>query len=364
MKIVMIGAKAIPYPAGIDQYIENIGKRLVEKGHQVTVFVRPHFMSHRKKYWIGMELKELPSIRTKHFDAITHVALSTVYSLNLKPDIIHFHMIGSSPFCLLGRFNGSRTVLHVHGLDYQRAKWGAIAKFYLKLSNLLSLYLPDKTIVISQALKKFYENKFRKETVFIPPGIDLPEKIEPEEILKFGLKKDNYILFLSRLVPEKGCHYLIESFKKIHTKIKLVIAGSSTFDFKYVESLKGSQDSRIIFLGEVSLNILKELYSNAYLFVQPSEIEGFPRTVLEALSYGKCVLASDIEGNKEALESCGYTFESKNIDDLSSKITFLIEHPSLVSSEFNKARSYIKENYSWENVITKLESLYYELKLL
>jgi glycosyltransferase involved in cell wall biosynthesis len=361
MKIVMIGEKAIPYPAGIDRYIEAVGKRLVEKGHQVTIFVRPHYMTHRNTNWLGMELIALPSIRTKNLDAITHVALSTLYSLKLKPDVIHFHMIGSSPFCLLARLWGLKTVLHVHGLDYQRAKWGPGAKFYLKLSNFLSVYLPNKTITISKALKKFYKHTFQRETVFIPAGIDLPDIVEPKEILKFGLLKGNYILFLSRLVPEKGCHYLIKAFKRIKTHMNLVIAGSSTYDSEYVESLKRNQDPRIKFLGEVSLEILRELYSNAYLFVQPSEIEGFPQTILEALSYGRCVLASNIEGNKEALENCGYLFESRNIDNLSSQIALLIEHPEFIKNEFEKARNYIEKNYNWGKVIAELENLYSNL---
>jgi len=167
---------------------------------------------------------------------------------------------------------------------------------------------------------------------------------------------------LSRLVPEKGCHYLINAFKKVDTDMKMVIAGSSTYDLGYVERLKDNSDPRIKFLGEISPKTQKELYSNAYLFVQPSEIEGLPRTVQEALSYGRCVLASDIDGNKEALGECGYTFRSKDINDLSSKITFLTRRPDLVRAEFEKARKRISMYYGWDNTVEKLEEVYRSLK--
>jgi len=205
------------------------------------------------------------------------------------------------------------------------------------------------------------EEKFNKEVYYIPPGVELGRLVEPKRILKLGVDKEKYILFVGRLVPEKGCHYLTKAFKQIDTEMRLVIVGDTSHTDKYVDSLRRWQNNRIRFLGFIPEETLKELFSNAYLFIQPSEVEGLPHTILQALSFGRCVLASDIPGNLEALEGCGYTFKNKNCGDLRKKIKFLIEHPRSVREQFQKARNYIKENYDWEKAVDELEEIYLSL---
>jgi glycosyltransferase involved in cell wall biosynthesis len=359
MKIAMLGLKGLPCPAGAEKVAENVACRLVKLGHDVTVYVRPHYTPVGLKEYQGVHLVHLPSIPTKNLDAITHSFLATLATLRLRPDIAHIHSIGNSIFTPILRAAGVKVVVQSHGLDWQRAKWGKFARTYLRFSDYCAINFPDATIVVSNKLKNYYKSKFRRDVNYIPNGINSIEYAPPDEIFKIGLKGNDYILFAARLVPEKGCHYLIDAYQTIEgcTK-KLVIAGDSVLNDPYGEKLKGYADPKIIFTGFVTGKLFQELLSNAYLFVLPSEIEGLSTGLLEAMGYGNCVLVSNIEENQEAIGDAGVTFVSKSSNDLANKLRLLLENEDLVNKYRKLAKEMLGEKYDWDQITKQYEILY------
>ncbi len=356
MRIAMIGLKGVPFPAGIENFTEQIGWRLAARGHQVTVYVRPYVdvgETHR-----GMRIRRLPSINTKHLDAVSHTLLASLDVLFSDADVVHYHALGPSVFAFLPRLRGLKTIVHVHGLDWQRAKWSPLASRLLRTAEYSAVYFPHRTVAISTALVRYLEGKYRRRVDHVPTGVESYEYREPREIARWGLGKENYILFLSRLVPEKGCHYLIDAYERLATDKRLVIAGPASGSDAYAAGLRRTTNPNIVFTGAVTGRLLEELFSNAYVFVLPSEVEGLPHALLQALSHQRCVLASDIEGNLEALGGCGVTFRSRDSHDLQDKLQQLVDHPDVVRRCAAGGQARVRECYAWDTVVDNLEALY------
>jgi len=361
MKIAMIGQKGIPATyGGIERHVEEVGTRLASRGHEVSVYCRFYYTRLKDKYR-GVRLLRLPSVKTKHFDTPTHCAISTLDSLFRGYDIVHFHALGPSLFSFIPRISRAKTVVTVHGLDWQREKWGPAASWILKRCEYPAIHFPSRTVVVSRTLQEYFRDKYRVETTVIPNGTNIPAPRMLSKLKKAGLEPGRYVLFVGRLVPEKGCHYLIEAFEKLDTSMKLVIAGGSSFSSEYVEGLKKHASDRVIFLDYVYADTLEELWSNALLVVQPSTLEGLSISLLEALSFGRCVLVSDIPENLEVVEDCAPSFKSKDVEDLRSKLEMLMSSPELLAVYEKKAKHHILSKFTWEGVTSSLERLYLEL---
>ena len=359
MRIAFIGQKGIPATyGGIEDYVEKVSTRLVRRGHQVTVFCRPHYSSGNGTYQ-GVRLKRTPSVATKHLDAISHTLLCSLQSLAGDFDLVNYQALGPSSLSFVPRLSGmAKVVATIHSLDWQRDKWNAWAKRLLKLAEYPSVRFPDKVAVVSQSLKEYFEQRTPKEVVKIPTGVDPPVLRKPEKIRRYGLEENNFILFLNRLVPEKGCHLLIQAFREVDTDKKLFIAGDGRFSEDYVKSLRGTAGDRIIFGGYVEEDLLQELYTNCYLYVLPSMVEGISQSVLVALSYGKAVLVSDIQENLEAVQDCGFTFRNRDVSDLRTRFEILLKRPDLVRADKERRKRYVQDNFSWDRAAQSLEALF------
>lgn len=252
-----------------------------------------------------------------------------------------------------------RIVVTIHGLDWQRGKWGGFASKYIKFGEKMAVKYADEIIVLSENVQKYFKDTYNRDTIFIPNGVSRHEKKEPEIIKeKYGLDKENYILFLARIVPEKGLDYLIDSYKQIDTDKKLVIAGGASHTNDYYETIKEkvSQDKRIIMTGFVQGQEMEELYSNCYLYCLPSDVEGMPISLLEAMSYGRNCLVSDIPENSTVVENMAVTFQKSNIQDLKEKLENCLDGKDRNSSD--DISKFILEKYNWDEVVEKTEKLY------
>ncbi len=360
MKIAMVGQKGIPATyGGIERHVEEIGARLAERGHEVTIYSRLHYTKVGGSYR-GMKIRRLPSINTKHLDTITHCALATMDTLLRRHDVVHFHALGPSVFATLPRLRRSRTVVTVHGLDWQRGKWGRTAAWFLRQCERPAIHFPNRTIVVSKSLQDYFRGHYGVETVVIPNGVNPGVHRPPNKIRRFGLDRHRYVLFVGRLVPEKGCHMLLEAFSGLKGDARLVMAGGSSFSDGYVDTLMRIRngDERIQMLGYVYGDLLEELWSNAYVVVQPSFLEGLSISLLEALSHGKCILASDIPENLEVVEDCAVTFRSQDVADLRAKLQYLLEDPVEVEKIARGCRAYARERFSWSKVVEATEAVY------
>jgi len=359
MKIAILGTKGIPATwGGIEQHVEELATRFVMMGHDVTVYCRPYYTTTNEEFYKGIRLKKLPTIKSKNLDAITHTAIATLHLLFEPYDIVHYHAIGPATLSLIPRIFDKRTIATVHGLDWQREKWGRRAKAYLKFGEYAAVNFPHATIAVSRFLKEYLQSKYHKPVNYIPSAIKPPIVKPPSLIRELGLQGGDYLLFVARLVPEKGAHFLIEAYNRLNTDKKLVIAGGSSHSDEYVEELKSIAGDGVIFTGYVYGDILHELYSNAYCYVHPSTIEGLPITLLEAVAYGKCVIGSDIPPVLEVVKDKGLIFESKNVDDLETKLKQALSDPELTAKLGAEAKEMGIQEYSYDNIAEKTEKLY------
>lgn len=279
-----------------------------------------------------------------------------------KYDAVHIHAEGPAAFCWLPKLFGKRVIVTIHGLDWQREKWkSGFGSKYIHFGEKMAVKYSDEIIVLSEDVQSYFKKTYNRETNFIPNGVNRPQ-IENAEIIteKYGLEKDGYILYLGRLVPEKGEHYLVEAFKGIKTNKKLVIAGGASDTDEYTEKLKSlaEGDDRIIFTGFVQGKILDELYSNAYVYCLPSDLEGMPLSLLEAMSYENCCLVSDIPECTEVVDDKAVLFRKSDISDLRQKLSSLIDNPDNAMQIKKQAADYICKKYDWEEVVEKTVSLY------
>ncbi|MFH1173094.1 MAG: glycosyltransferase family 4 protein [bacterium] len=371
MKIAMIGQKGMPaIYGGVERHVEELSKRLVKLGHEVYAYTRPYYSVRGQKKYQEVNLVSLPSVHTKHLDAISHTFFATIHALFQDYDIIHYHAVGPSLLSWIPRIfkPGAKVISTFHCIDRKHQKWGWFARLSLRLGELAALKFAHKTITVSKTLQQYCREAYDRDTEYIPNGINRTEIIQTDSDIQelFNLEKDSYILAVSRLVKHKGLHYLIKAYRQLNTDKKLVIVGDSAFTDDYVKGLKSlaSGNSNIIFTGWQSGKILDELFSNAYLFVHPSESEGLPLVILEAMSFANCVLASDIPENLEVIETrnqaYGFSFKNKEINDLRKQLQYLIDTPEEVKKIGGLAREYVVENYNWLGIAEQTDSLYEE----
>lgn len=363
MKIAYVAVKGIPKGGGIEKVTEEIGSRLVAKGHEVVVYSSRDYGTSNGVYR-GMKIKTVSSVNTKalHKLSICYHATRDIMR-NEDVDLVHIHAAGPSVFSVFPRMKGIPTVVQTHGLEWKRDKWGLIGKTFLRLSDYSVVYFPNKATSVSRIQKQYYEEKFGREVVYIPNGVSPVERRLPDWIIEKGLSPNRYILFAARLVEEKGAHYLLKAFRELKTGMKLVIAGDAAHARRYKAYLKdlAGNDPRILFPGFVTGLPMEELFSNAYLFCLPSTMEGLPVALLEAMNYGNCCVSSDIPENLEAMQHHGYAFRSRDPEDLRSVLKELIENPKKVELKKKAAIEHVRRNYSWDSVTDQMEALYLTL---
>lgn len=369
LRIAMLGHKRIPSrEGGIEIVVSELATRMAAKGHSLTCYNRKgHHVSGadydatKLKEYNGVRLKEVITIDKKGLAAMTSSFFASIRAAFGKYDVVHFHAEGPCAMMWLPKLFGKRCVATIHGLDHQRAKWGRFASRYIKSGEKCAVRRADEIIVLSENVKQYFLDTYNRETVFIPNGVNRPCVVDLCEIKeKFGLEKDQYILYLGRLVPEKGVKYLIEAFKNVKTDKKLVIAGGSSDTALYEQELKdlASDDDRVIFTGFIQGRPLEELYSNAYIYVLPSDLEGMPLSLLEAMSYGNCCLTSDIPECAGVVADKGVTFKKGDISDLRNVLQSLCDEPQRVDKYKAEASDYICSKFNWDDVTASTLELY------
>jgi glycosyltransferase involved in cell wall biosynthesis len=363
MRIAYIVLKGMPLGGGIEKYTEEVGSRLVKKGHQITVYTMNHYGA-KNGYYKGMRVKTVPTIKIRSLEKLTASLLATIqHCLEMKTDIFHFHAFGPAMFCFIPRLLGKNVVVQGHGIEWKRSRWGILVRAFLKLTEYPSVKWPHQITVVSKVQKEYLKNRYGVESVYVPPGVNPPHIEKPELIRNFSLEGNDYIFFAARLVREKGVHYLIEAYQQLKTNLKLVIAGDAEHEDVYKSELyrMAGKAKNIIFTGFVTGKLLHELFSNCYIFVLPSELEGLPMALLEAMSYGNCCLVSDIPENLEAISNYGYSFKNRDVEDLTSKLEYLKDNDEAVNSFKESAREYVLQSYSWDKIASNFEEIYIDL---
>lgn len=370
MRIAMIGHKRIPSrEGGIEIVVDKLSSGLVKRGHTVVAYNRKgHHVSGREfesninlKEYNGVKLKTVFTFESSKLNAVVYSFLAAVRACFSNYDVVHFHAEGPASMCPLPKLFGKRVIVTIHGLDWQRAKWGGFATRFLKFGEKTAAKYADEIIVLSKNVQKYFLDTYGRKTVYIPNGVERSE-IKSDALLKdkFGIEKDGYILYLGRMVPEKGAHYLINAYKCLDTDKKLVIAGGSSHTSEYMNEIKAlaKEDERIIFTGFVQGEILEELYSNAYIYCLPSDLEGMPLSLLEAMSYGNCCLTSDIPECTEVCGNMAATFKKGNEKDLQDKLQMLLNNKDIADKYRQGAADFICNTFNWDDIIDRTVQLY------
>lgn len=367
MKIAMIGHKRIPSrEGGVEIVVEELATRLVKKNHVVDVYNRKgnnvadrNIKTKKIKKYKDVNIITIPTINKKGIDALLYSFFATVRALFGKYDCIHYHAEGSCGMLWIPHLFRKRTVVTIHGLDWQRSKWGGFATKYIKFGEKCAAKYADEIIVLSEGVQDYFKKTYNRETHFIPNGVNVVKNKDPKIITeKYGLEKENYILFLARIVPEKGLDYLIEAYSQLDTDKKLVIAGGASHTNGYYDQIKEKvkDNKNIIMTGFVQGEELEELYSNCYLYCLPSDVEGMPISLMEAMSYGRNCLVSNISENTQVCEDYASSFEKSNVEDLRNKLEQCLQGEN--RKEEKKISDYILNKYNWEDVVSETERLY------
>lgn len=369
LRIAMLGHKRIPSrEGGIEIVVEELATRMAKKSHSVTCYNRKghnvagsEFDGTKLKTYKGVTLQEVFTIDKRGLAAMTASVSASLRAALGNYDVVHIHAEGPAFMCWLPKLFGKKVIVTVHGLDHQRAKWGKFASWYIRSGEKNAVRFADEIIVLSKGVQDYFQNTYGRTTRFIPNGVNKAKPRKARQITeKWGLTKDSYILYLGRIVPEKGERYLIEAFKQTKTDKKLVIAGGSSDTQVFMDELKSlaKDDDRIIFTGFVQGEILEELYSNPYIYTLPSDLEGMPLSLLEAMSYGNCCLTSDIPECAEVVEDKALLFRKSDVSDLKTKLQNACDHPEMVETYKAQAEEFICRKYNWDDVVEKTLKLY------
>ena len=369
LRIAMLGHKRIPSrEGGIEIVVEELATRMAKKSHSVTYYNRKghnvagsEFDGTKLKTYKGVTLQEVFTIDKRGLAAMTASVSASLRAALGNYDVVHIHAEGPAFMCWLPKLFGKKVIVTVHGLDHQRAKWGKFASWYIRSGEKNAVRFADEIIVLSKGVQDYFQNTYGRTTRFIPNGVNKAKLRKARQITeKWGLTKDSYILYLGRIVPEKGERYLIEAFKQTKTDKKLVIAGGSSDTQAFMDELKSlaKDDDRIIFTGFVQGEILEELYSNPYIYTLPPDLEGMPLSLLEAMSYGNCCLTSDIPECAEVVEDKALLFRKSDVSNLKEKLQNACDHPEMVETYKAQAEEFICRKYNWDDVVEKTLKLY------
>ena len=367
LNIAMLGHKRIPSrEGGVEIVVEELSTRMVRLGNHVTCFNRRghhisgrQFDAEQRNKYRGVRIKYVPTINRKGFAAATSSCFGALCAAIGKYDVVHIHAEGPALMCWLPKLAGKRVIVTIHGLDWARTRWGWLSSKYIKAGEKSAVKHADEIIVLSRNVQNYFFSTYGRNTIYIPNGVTRPVLKEPEEIKRlWGLEKDGYILFIGRLVPEKGIHYLLEAWKDIKTSKKLVITGGNSDVDDYINKLETLAGENVIFTGFQQGRVLEELFSNCYVYCLPSDLEGMPLSLLEAMSYGSCCVVSNIVECVEVVEDKAVTFKRGNVDDLRDKLQRLLDEPKTVRNYKEFASDFITSKYNWDCVVNQTLELY------
>lgn len=360
MRIAMLGTRGVPANySGFETCVEELGARLVERGHQVTVYCRSHFITHPGPTYRGMRLLKLPTIENKYLDTIVHSFLSAWHAAFSDYDIVLMFIAGNSLVSWIPRLGGKKVVLNVDGLDWKREKWPPVAKKYIQFAEFLATKLPDEIVTDSRIIERHYLENHNRPSTYIAYGANIVSVPPGKYLQKFGLEPERYVLFVGRLVPENCAHHLVQAFEKLDTEMKCVVVGHAHYAEEYIASLRNTSNANVVFTGYLFGEGYRELSSNSYLFVETSGVGGTHPALLEAMACGKCTVVHNTPENLETIGDSGLSYDGKlGADSLAEVLEKLLSSPELVREKGQLALERIKEHYSWERIADEYEKLF------
>lgn len=361
MKIFVTGTRGIPgIPGGVETHCENLYPLIAQQGNQVFLATRSAYIENSLQEWKGIRLVRCFSPRLKSIEAIVHTFLALLMARRLHPDVVHIHAVGPALLVPFARLLGLKVVFTNHGPDYDRQKWGKAARFMLRLGEKLGGTFANEVIVISTVIQDIISKRCNRPSHVIYNGVTLPDTNKNTDYIEgLGVEPKKYVLAVARFVPEKGLTDLIEAFNGLKTDHQLVLAGDADHETDYSRKVKqlAQSNDRIVLTGYITGEKLKQVFSNAGLFVLPSYHEGLPIALLEALSYGLSVLVSDIPANCEVELTEKRFFQCGNIPDMQGKMKALLQKP-ITETEQQQNYALLSRKYDWNHIADQTIAVY------
>ncbi len=351
MKIAITGIRGIPANyGGFETCAEQTAVRFARQ-HDVFVYCRVHNCTYDSDSYLGVSLVKLGSINKKGIDTLSHTFRCVLDIICRKDiEIVHLYNAANAIFIPILKIAGKKVVISVDGIEWKRQKWGNIAKAFYKLSEFICTKTADSIICDSRTVQKYYRDKFKCPTEYIPYGAEINHDISSASLEKFGLKPREYLLFIGRLVPEKGVHNLISAYNQLRPRLPLIIIGDAPEQPEYVASLKKAAGDNIRFLGYVYGDDYQALNRYPYLYLTASMLEGTSPALVAAMGAGNCVLVNGIPENLETIGQAGFAAKENDISDFAAKLKFLIDNPAIVEQYRVLAFRRVNETYNWDKI--------------
>ncbi|GMR22925.1 MAG: glycosyltransferase [Acidobacteriota bacterium] len=363
MRLAILGTRGIPASyGGFETFAEELSWRLVERGHEVTVYCRSHYTSRRLGSHRGVRLVVLPTIRHKYLDTVTHTFVSAVHGLVRRYDAALVCNAANSIFVPLLKLSGTPVAINVDGLEWQRKKWNRLGRSFYRVSERLAGRVADEIVCDARTIETHYRETYGRSSVFIPYGAPTEKETSTETLRKYGLEPGSYILYVSRFEPENNAHRVIEAFQKLEQPpFPLVMVGDAPYAREYVERLKAMAGPNVVFTGYVFGRGYRELQSHAYSYVQATEVGGTHPALVESMGLGNGVLVNDTPENREVAGDGALFFSAAGTEDLAEKLASALAHPETMKSLAERARQRVRELYSWDRVVDAYENLFRDL---
>ena len=359
MRLAILGTRGIPANyGGFETFAEELSKRLVKRGHDVTVYCRSHHVDRKLTEYEGVRLKTLGTLKYKYLDTVVHTFLSAFNAAPKRFDAVLICNAANSPFIPILTWTGTPVALNVDGLERKRKKWNWLGRLYYRMGEKASVWFSTEVVTDARVIRDYYLAEYGKESTMIAYGAEIERQPDPEAVGRYGVEPDGYVLYVSRLEPENNAAIVIEAFKKVRTDLKLLIVGDAPYASEYKAHIKAlaTDDPRIVFTGFVFGKDYKSLQQNAYAYVHATEVGGTHPALIEAMGYGNCVLALETPENSEVVGPAAILFS--DAVDLAAKLQEVLDDRSLVEQFRSKAQEHVHREYSWESITDKYEELF------
>lgn len=354
-----MGTRGIPANyGGFETFAEQLSWRLVERGHEVTVYCRSHHVPKTMKVYRGVHLKVLPTVKHKYLDTVVHTFLSAVHSVSQRFDVVLLCNAANAVFIPMLTWTGTPVAINVDGLERKRKKWNWLGQLYYSIGERASVWFATEIVTDAKAIYDYYKTEYRVDSTMIAYGADVEREIDAEAVSEFGVEPERYFLYVSRLEPENNAAMVIEAFRRIETDLKLVIVGDAPYADEYKKQLRrlAADDPRVIFTGFVFGQRYKSLQQNAYAYIHATEVGGTHPALIEAMGYGNCVLAYSTVENVEVLGDAGILYGS--CDELAAAAERISVDRKTVEEYRSAAQQRILTQYSWEKIADSYEELF------
>jgi glycosyltransferase involved in cell wall biosynthesis len=360
MRIAILGIRGVPANyGGFETFAEQLGRRLVQRGHQVTVYGRDQSVPRGTREYLGMRVVRLPAPRSKYFETVVHSLFASFHALTVRYDVIYVCNSANVPAVVLLRLFGLRVVLNVDGLEWKRGKWGPVGKAYYRLCAWTAAHLPVHVVTDARVIQRHYLEAYGRETNYFPYGTDLDRAPDDGTLARLGLEPFRYVLYVSRLEPENNAHVVIEAYANVQTDLPLAIVGDAPYASAYIAALHATTDPRVRFPGAIYGSGYHILRSHATAYVQATEVGGTHPALVEAMGYGNAILANDVPEHRETLGDAGRYYRGAR--ELADQLQVLLDHPSMVDDLRGRAHGRAREHYGWDSITDAYETWFQSL---